>query len=233
MAFLNLKRKSGRRWASIELDNKIKDMRALSKLKITSLPYKMSALEPVITEQIMSYHYAKHHVAYVNNFNNLLDKHNELTSKGEDVTHLQKGLKFNYGGHVNHELYWLNLAGRSEGGGVVPSSKDSKLVQEIEKEWNSVDKFIEDFNAKTTVIQGSGWGWLVWDKNAGKVRYIALPNQDLVEDQEGGALVPLLTIDVWEHAYYLKYMNLRPQYMKEIWEIVNWKEVEKRLAAAL
>ncbi len=126
----------------------------------------------------------------------------------------------------------MNLAGKAEGGGVLPETKESKLIQSIEAEWNSVDNFIEEFNAKTAAIQGSGWGWLVWDKNSKKVRYISLANQDLVEDQEGGALVPLLTIDVWEHAYYLKYQNLRPQYMKEIWEVVNWKEVQRRFDAA-
>ena len=205
-------------------------MKVLQKLKLTELPYALNALEPVITEQMMNFHYGKHHAAYVANFNKLLEQHEALAAKGEDTTHLQRGLKFNYGGHVNHELYWLNLCGKAAGGGVVPEAKGSPLVQAIEKEWNSVENFVELFNAKTAAIQGSGWGWLVYDRNAGQVRYLELANQDLVEDTPG--LAPLLTIDVWEHAYYLKYQNLRPVYMREIWELLNWPEVERRFAAA-
>ncbi len=192
--------------------------------KLPELPYDFGALEPVISGQIMELHYTKHHQAYVNNLNAALEKYAEAEKKGDVVAMiaLQAAIRFNGGGHINHSIFWTNLA--PQGG-----EPKGELLEAIKKEFGSVDKLVEILSAASVGIQGSGWGWLGYDKAKGRLAIAVCSNQDPLSTV---GLVPLLGIDVWEHAYYLQYKNVRADYVKNIWKIVNWRNVEERYAGA-
>ena len=143
---------------------------------------------------------------------------------------LSQGIKFNGGGHLNHEFFWESLAPVNNGGGKLPS-EDSPLHKAITHEWGSMENFINHFNTNTAAVQGSGWGWLAYNKSTKELEFHTTANQDRLSDK-GAHLVPLLTVDIWEHAYYLDYQNVRPNFMNEIWKVVNWGKVEERYAAA-
>ncbi len=196
--------------------------------KLPDLPYDFSALEPVIAAEIMQLHYSKHHNAYVTNLNAALEKYHDVESKGDvaGMIALQSAIKFNGGGHVNHSIFWTNLAPVGKGGGEPPKGE---LAQALTTEFGSVENFIEKFSALTVAIQGSGWGWLGLDKVRGKLMTATCVNQDPLSTS---GFVPLLGIDVWEHAYYLQYKNVRAEYVKNIWRVVNWRNVEERYAQA-
>jgi Fe-Mn family superoxide dismutase len=196
--------------------------------KLPELPYDFNALEPVISAEIMQLHYGKHHQAYVTNLNAALEKYHEAEAKGELSTmiSLQQAIKFNGGGHVNHSIFWTNLAPAGKGGGGEPGGE---LAQAIKQEFGSLESLIEKMSASSVAIQGSGWGWLGYNKASGRLALAACANQDPLSTQ---GLIPLLGIDVWEHAYYLQYKNVRPEYVKNIWKIVHWKNVEERFAKA-
>ncbi|CAH8628375.1 unnamed protein product [Schistosoma bovis] len=186
------------------------------------LPYEHNALEPVISGEIMQLHHSKHHAAYVNNLNIAEEQLAEAISKS-DVTKmvsLQPALRFNGGGHINHSIFWHNLS--SKGGGVPTGS----LANAINDEFGSFDNFKSKLSAATIAIQGSGWGWLGYNPNTKRLQIATCANQDPLEGTTG--LKPLLGIDVWEHAYYLQYKNVRPDYVKAIWDIINWSDVAKR-----
>ncbi|KAF9998135.1 Superoxide dismutase [Mn], mitochondrial [Entomortierella chlamydospora] len=192
---------------------------------LPALPYAYEALEPHISGEIMQIHHAKHHQTYVNNLNAAEEKLGSAF-KSQDVNDeiaIQSAIKFNGGGHINHTLFWENLAPKSSGGGEKPTGE---LLKEIEKTWGSLDKFIEKFNTQTAAVQGSGWGWLGYNKEFKRLEIATTSNQDPLQATTG--LVPLLGIDVWEHAYYLQYKNVRPDYLKAVWEVVNWKTVADR-----
>ena len=148
----------------------------------------------------------------------------------QKYTDLSQGVKFNGGGHLNHEFFWDSLSPIGERGGFLPA-EGSDLHTALTQAFGSVDNFISHFSANTAAVQGSGWGWLAYNKTSGDLEFRTTANQDRLADQ-GAHLVPLLTIDIWEHAYYLDYQNVRPSFMKEIWKIVNWDVVADRLAAA-
>jgi Fe-Mn family superoxide dismutase len=196
--------------------------------KLPELSYDFSALEPVISAEIMQLHYSKHHNGYVANLNAALEKYYDAESKGDiaSMIGLQQAIRFNGGGHVNHSIFWTNLAPVSHGGGEGPSGD---LHAALTKEFGSVESFIEKFTALTVAVQGSGWGWLGWNPISKRLVMAACSNQDPLSTQ---GLVPLLGIDVWEHAYYLQYKNVRADYVKNIWKIVNWKNVEQRFKEA-
>lgn len=196
--------------------------------KLPDLPYDLSALEPVISAEIMSLHYHKHHNTYVTNLNKALELYTEADQKNDiaaTVAQLQ-AIKFNGGGHINHSIFWTNLAPTGQGGGGAP---EGALAKAIDATWGSFDKFVELFSAKTVAIQGSGWGWLGYCKNTKRLSIMTCTNQDPLS---AIGLVPLLGIDVWEHAYYLQYKNARADYVKAIWQIINWKNVSERYTAA-
>lgn len=199
-------------------------------VQLKHLPYELGALEPVVSGHLMEFHYGKHHRNYVNNLNMLNEKSAEALAKGDIKRYIEltNAVKFNGGGHLNHEFFWECLAPIKEGGGAIPDEA-SDLRQMIEKEWGSIAQFQNVFNSQTTAVQGSGWGWLIYNKGSGLLEYRQTPNQDTPADL-GADLHPLLTIDVWEHAYYLDYKNMRPTFLKEMWKIINWKKVEERLA---
>eukprot|EP00483_Globobulimina_turgida_P000139 UN00139 len=197
--------------------------------KLPDLPYAYDGLEPILPAHLMEIHHSKHHATYVNNLNATLQKRQDAFDKGdiEAVVGFDGLIKFNAGGHINHSIFWTNLAPQKDGGGVSPSGP---LLNAINDKFGSLEKFQEIFNAKTAAVQGSGWGWLVYSAEEKGIRIQTTQNQDLVASL---GVVPLLTIDVWEHAYYLEYENRRPDFLKSIWQVVNWKNVEQRYANAL
>jgi superoxide dismutase, Fe-Mn family len=192
--------------------------------KLPDLPYDFNALEPVISAEIMQLHYSKHHNGYVTNLNAAVEKTYEAKEKGdlEAIIALQQAIKFNGGGHINHSIFWTNLAPVGKGGGEAPKGE---LLKALQKDFGSLESFIEKFSALTVGIQGSGWGWLGYNKALGHLVMTTCANQDPLSTQ---GYIPLLGIDVWEHAYYLQYKNVRADYVKNIWKIVNWKNVEER-----
>lgn len=193
------------------------------------LPYDFADLEPVISKDIMMIHYQKHHQAYVTNLNNALVQYSDAETKGNlpEMIALQAAIQFNGGGHVNHSIFWTNLAPVSKGGGTLTAGP---LLDAITKEFGSKEAFIELFSAKCVAIQGSGWGWLGYNKAKKRLEVATCENQTPLSTK---GLVPLLGIDVWEHAYYLQYKNVRAEYVKAIWSIINWKNVEERLQNVL
>jgi Fe-Mn family superoxide dismutase len=197
--------------------------------QLPPLPYALNALEPVINVDIMSLHYNKHHAAYVTNLNNALQKYVEAEKQNNlaEMIALQSAIKFNGGGHINHSIFWTNLAPPSQGGG---SSPQGELAAALKEQFGSLEKFIELFSAKAVAIQGSGWSWLGYNKVAKRLEIATCDNQDPLSTK---ALVPLLGFDVWEHAYYLQYKNVRADYVKALWGIVHWENVSDRYLEAL
>ena len=194
--------------------------------KLPELPYDFSALEPVISAEIMQLHYSKHHNAYVTNLNAALEKYHEAESRGDvaAMIALQAAIRFNGGGHVNHSIFWTNLAPVGHGG-----APTGDLAHALQTEFGSVDGFVEKMSAASVAVQGSGWGWLGLNKANGRLVIATCSNQDPLSTL---GFVPLLGIDVWEHAYYLQYKNVRADYVKNIWKLVNWKNVEERFSHA-
>ena len=197
------------------------------KAVLPALPYGYGELAPALSPEILEVHHAKHHQAYVNKYNeaaekllNAYDKHD-----AHEIADLGKALRFHAGGHVNHAIYWENLAPANKEGGDLPD-KQSKLTQLVTETWGGYEQFIAAFNAKTADIQGSGWGWLAYDPKSHRLSIEETANQFIISAE---GRVPLLVVDVWEHAYYLQYKNVRPDYLKKIWEVINWKVVEQRL----
>jgi superoxide dismutase, Fe-Mn family len=193
--------------------------------QLPDLPYDFNALEPAISAEIMELHYTKHHRGYVTNLNAALEKYHEAETK-KDVAQmiaLQSAIKFNGGGHINHSIFWTILAPKNEGG------PKGDLLKMIERDFGSLDAFKEKFNASTVAIQGSGWGWLGFNKGQKKLEIATCLNQDPLSTQ---GLIPILGVDVWEHAYYLQYKNVRADYVKAVWQIFNWKNIEERFAKA-
>ncbi|CAG0913050.1 unnamed protein product [Notodromas monacha] len=199
-----------------------------AKLKHTlpDLPYDYNALEPTISAEIMQLHHGKHHNTYVTNLNVAEEKLEEAKAKNniKAIIALGPALKFNGGGHINHSIFWQNLS--PKGGG----EPTGALADQIKKDFGSFDNMKAQLSAATVGVQGSGWGWLGYDKQAKRLRIAVCANQDPLEPTTG--LVPLFGIDVWEHAYYLQYKNVRPDYVNNIYKVANWEDVAKRLKDA-
>jgi len=198
--------------------------------ELPSLPYAYNALEPHIDAMTMEIHHSKHHNAYVTNLNAALDKHPHLAGKSleELVTNpdslpedIRTAVRNNGGGHFNHSLFWKVM---SPNGGGEPSGA---LAQAISTAFGDFASFKTTFAQAAVGRFGSGWAWLGF--KGGKLTVLSMPNQD-VPMMDG--LTPVLGIDVWEHAYYLKYQNRRPEYVANWWNIVNWEEVARRFAEA-
>ncbi|HEY4304591.1 MAG TPA: superoxide dismutase [Gemmatimonadaceae bacterium] len=193
---------------------------------LPNLPYAFDALEPHIDSQTMQIHHGKHHQAYVNNLNAAIEKAPELANKSLDdlmrdinsvPESVRTAVRNNGGGHWNHSLFW-QIMGPATGG-----EPTGKLADAIKSAFGDFAKFKEQFAAAGTGRFGSGWAWLVND--GGKLSITSSPNQDnpLMEGKNA-----ILGLDVWEHAYYLKYQNKRPDYIGAWWNVVNWDEVAKR-----
>nr|6M30_A Chain A, Superoxide dismutase [Staphylococcus equorum]6M30_B Chain B, Superoxide dismutase [Staphylococcus equorum]6M30_C Chain C, Superoxide dismutase [Staphylococcus equorum]6M30_D Chain D, Superoxide dismutase [Staphylococcus equorum]6M30_E Chain E, Superoxide dismutase [Staphylococcus equorum]6M30_F Chain F, Superoxide dismutase [Staphylococcus equorum] len=195
--------------------------------ELPNLPYGFRALEPHIDQQTMEIHHDKHHNTYVTKLNAAVEG-TDLESKSiEEIVanldsvpeNIQTAVRFNGGGHLNHSLFWELLTPNSEEKGTV--------VDKIKEQWGSLDAFKEEFANQAAARFGSGWAWLV--VNDGKLEIVTTPNQDnpLTEGK-----TPILGLDVWEHAYYLKYQNKRPDYISAFWNVVNWEKVDELYNAA-
>jgi len=198
--------------------------------ELPPLPYEYAALEPTIDEATMKLHHDKHHQAYVTNLNGAVEKHPELGSKSpedliKDLNAIPEDVRTvvrnNGGGHVNHTMFWQIM--KPNGGG----QPMGNIATQIQADFGDFETFKKTFNEATAKQFGSGWGWLVW--KGGKLAVVTTPNQDNPLSQ---GLYPILGNDVWEHAYYLKYQNKRPDYLAAWWNVVNWDEVNKRFATA-
>jgi Fe-Mn family superoxide dismutase len=198
--------------------------------QLPALPYGFDALEPYIDTTTMQIHHGKHHAAYVTNLNAALEKHPELSGASlEDLTRsfdavpedIRTAVRNHGGGHFNHSLFWQMMGPK---GGGEPSGD---LGRAIAGEFGSFASFKDLFEKSAVGRFGSGWAWL--GVKAGKLAVISLPNQDSPLTE---GLAPILGIDVWEHAYYLKYQNRRAEYVSNWWNVVNWEEVARRFDAA-
>ncbi|KAF8518253.1 manganese superoxide dismutase [Hysterangium stoloniferum] len=190
------------------------------------LPYAYNALEPYISEEIMTLHHTKHHQAYVNGLNLAESAYITASSPKERIA-LQAALKFNGGGHINHSLFWRNLAPSPKKGGNGGVLKEGPLKAAIERDFGSVANFQTEMNTTTAAIQGSGWGWLGYNTKTKKLEVVTTANQDPLLTH-----APLIGIDIWEHAFYLQYKNVKPDYLKAIWNVINFDEAEKRFVEA-
>lgn len=193
--------------------------------QLPELPYDFNALEPVISAEIMELHYSKHHKAYVTNLNAALEKYHEAETKNDvsQMISLQAAIKFNGGGHINHSIFWTILASPSK---ITHDAPGGELAKMIARDFGSFEQFKEKLTNAAIGIQGSGWGWLGFNKGLKRLEIATCANQDPLSAQ---GLIPLLGIDVWEHAYYLQYKNERKKYVEAIWKIFNWKQVEERI----
>ncbi|MEA2476780.1 MAG: superoxide dismutase, Fe-Mn family [Actinomycetota bacterium] len=197
---------------------------------LPSLPYDYSALEPHIDAKTMEIHHTKHHQTYVDKLNAAIEGHSDLEYDNVDdllknfskvPSDIQGPVRNHGGGHSNHSLFWTIMG--PDGGG----EPAGNLASAIDDSFGSFKEFRDKFNTAATNQFGSGWAWLVLD--AGKLNVISLPNQDspLIDGK-----IPVLGLDVWEHAYYLKYQNKRPDYIEAWWNTINWDAVAKRFDAA-
>ncbi len=192
------------------------------------LPYAPDTLEPYIDKTTMEIHHGKHHAGYVTNLNKALESAPDLKHKSlEELLanncaivpeNIRTAVRNNAGGHANHSMFWTIM--HAPGG---PAKPSGALAEAIDSAFGGFDQFKEKFNAAATTRFGSGWAWLL--KKGGKLEVTSTANQDspLMEGLE-----PVMGLDVWEHAYYLKYQNRRPEYIGAWWSVVNWAEVEKR-----
>jgi Fe-Mn family superoxide dismutase len=198
---------------------------------LPQLPYATDALEPHIDKMTMEIHHGKHHNAYVTNLNKALESAPDLATKTVEELlanncaivpdAIKTAVRNNGGGHINHSMFWTILSPK---GGGQPSGA---LADAIKSTFGSFDVFKEKFNAAATTRFGSGWAWLIKD-GSGKLDVYSTANQDSPV-MEGK--FPVMGLDVWEHAYYLKYQNRRPDYIAAWWNVANWAEIEKRFAA--
>jgi Fe-Mn family superoxide dismutase len=199
--------------------------------EVPPLPYAYNALEPHIDEPTMHLHHDKHHAAYVTKLNAAVEKHPDLQKKSAEELirnlgalpdDIRGAVRNNGGGHVNHTMFW-QIMGPNKGGNPTGAVADA-----ISKTFGSFDAFKEKFEAAGANQFGSGWAWLVRTKS-GEFKVVSTANQD---NPLSNGEFPVMGNDVWEHAYYLKYQNRRPDYLKAWWNVVNWDEVNKRLAQA-
>lgn len=201
--------------------------------ELPALPYAHNALEPHVDEMTMQIHHGKHHQAYINNANTALENYADLAAKSvedliknlNDVPEAIRGtIRNNGGGHANHSLFWQIMAPNAGG------APTGDLSAAIDAKWGSFDNFKAEFKKAATGRFGSGWAWLV--VSDGALDIISTPNQDSPLMPDYGGKTPILGLDVWEHAYYLKYQNRRPDYVDAWWNVVNWAKVAELYAAA-
>ena len=197
-----------------------------------SLPFASDALEPVIDAATVETHHGKHHAAYTKTFNELVEKAGLTGKSAEEILSnldsvsdltLRTGLRNQGGGYLNHNIYFEQLKPEAE----AKKASEGALLAQIEKQFGSVDKLKEELNALAASQFGSGWGWLA-KKSDGTLVTFKSANQDNSYSLGMDDVTPILTLDVWEHAYYLKYRNLRADYLKALWNIIDWSVAEER-----
>jgi superoxide dismutase, Fe-Mn family len=196
----------------------------MAEYTLPDLPYDYAALEPHISGKIMQLHHDKHHATYVAGANTAVQQIGEARESGNlaNINKLEKDLAFNLGGHVNHSIFWTNLG---------PDTKvpEGELAAAIDEFFGSFEKFQAQFTAVATGIQGSGWSVLAWDIVGQKLITFQLFDQ---QANVPFGLVPIFMLDMWEHAFYLDYLNVKADYVKAIWNIVDWENVAARFANA-
>lgn len=199
--------------------------------ELPALPYGYDALEPFISSNIQHLHHDKHHQGYVDNLNKAVQKYPEWESKSiEEIIKdyakapedIKTVLRNHGGGHYNHSMFWLMMSQKKD------QMPEGNLVDKINEQFGNYDAFKKQFSEGAVKVFGSGWQWLVMDN--GRLALMSTPNQDSPLTQ---GKIPLLGLDVWEHAYYLQYYNKRPDYVDAWWHVVNWEEVEKRFQEAV
>ncbi|GAA0178656.1 superoxide dismutase [Clostridium sediminicola] len=196
------------------------------KYTLPKLPYNYNGLEPYIDEETIKIHHDKHHLGYVNGLNKAEEQLNEARNKRDYslIKHLERDLSFNASGDILHTIYWENM---------IPGGKRKpigELACRIDRDFGSFINFKNQFSEVATTIEGSGWAVLVWSKNLQRLQIIGVEkhqNLNIIGS------IPLLVLDVWEHAYYLKYQNKRAEYIKNWWNLVNWDDVETKYLSAL
>ena len=195
----------------------------MEKYILPELPYDYSALEPQISKEVLTLHHTKHHQAYVNGANALLEKTEEARKNNTELDYksVAKSLSFNVAGHILHSLFWQNMASEKSGKNI----PNGEVVKLIEAEFGSFDRFKKEFSETTKSVEGSGWAVLAYDKNEKRLLIVQIEKHNL-------NLLPeykvLLCLDVWENAYYLDYKNDRAKFVDSWWNIINWEEVNKR-----
>jgi superoxide dismutase, Fe-Mn family len=192
---------------------------------LPDMPYDYGALEPAITGEILELHHSKHHAAYVKGANDTLDRLAETRGKGDfsGLVGLEKTFAFNLSGHVLHTIFWENLS--PEGG----DRPEGELAAAIDEHFGSFEAFSKQLSSATATVQGSGWGVLAWEPLSQRLVV------EQVYDHHGNVgmnTTPLLVFDAWEHAYYLQYRNVRPDYVQKLWNLVNWTDVTRRFDTA-
>ncbi len=197
----------------------------MSEYVLPDLPYDYAALEPHISGEIMQLHHDKHHATYVAGANQAVEKLAAASESGDvaSINLIARNLAFNLGGHVNHSIFWQNL---SPDGGDKPVGDTAALLDEF---FGGFDAFQAVWNANAAGIQGSGWSILAWDTLGKRPILAQLYDQ---QAQLPATQIPILMLDMWEHAFYLQYKNVKPDYIKAWWNVVNWSDVEARLANA-
>jgi Fe-Mn family superoxide dismutase len=204
--------------STIKINNLKKEIMTFT---LKELPYEKTALEPFISAKTLEFHYGKHHQAYVNNLNNLIvgtEFENETSL--EEIIKKSKGGIFNNAAQVwNHSFYWNQFCKEGK------KKPEGKLLSLIEDAFGSFEKFVEEFNKASATLFGSGWSWLVLN-GEGKLE---ITQESNAGNPMTSGLKPLLTCDVWEHAYYIDYQNKRPDYIANFWEILDWSVIENRL----
>lgn len=197
------------------------------KFVLPNLPYDADALEPHIDGQTMRIHHSRHHQGYVNGLNTALERLSEIRAGQGDPATLelwQRRLSFHAGGHINHALFWANMAPEGDGG-----EPAGALMDAVRRDFGSYERFDQFFRDTAGAVEGSGWGWLVHEPVSGRLMVLQMHNQ---QHSLFAGVTPLLGVDVWEHAYYLKYQNRRADYLSAFMNVINWNEVQRRYAAA-
>ncbi|HHN78023.1 MAG TPA: superoxide dismutase [Phycisphaerales bacterium] len=203
--------------------------KATGAYELPPLPYAYDALEPHIDAQTMRIHHDKHHAGYVRGLNRAVVKLRDIREGKGDVgliKHWSRELAFHGSGHVNHTLFWTGMAPAGKGGGGYPAGD---LAERIDRDFGTFEQFVAQFKAASKSVEGSGWGWLVLDTLSGR---LLVTQTEKHQNQAMAGAVPLLGVDVWEHAYYLKYQNRRGDYITAFLNVVNWPEIARRYDAA-
>jgi Fe-Mn family superoxide dismutase len=216
-------RKSASRLPAISFE--VKNM---EEYKLPDLPYACSALEPYIDEATMRLHHGKHHAAYVNGLNAALKKLEEARLKGDlsAVQALSKQLAFHGSGHIMHSIFWEVMCPKEKS--TEPSG--GTLFEALAKDFGSLDSFKKQFSEAAKAVEGSGWAVLAYEPVGDRLLVLQAENHQKLTVQGS---IPLLVLDVWEHAYYLKYQNRRAEYVDNWWNVVNWRKVEENYAVAI